>query len=172
MQARFFFPLIFLILTSCSLWGKTSAVEYNNLIVSSMDESSAAIEETATLYNATIPEVVTEEEQIDLSEMEKSYETALAELKNTENLSTLESRDLEQQNAVRTELRTYQSAGELYLETYAKMLGYYSSGSYQEDITQVEPLDEKLHTDYTTFIEANNDLVDVLESFVTETSGQ
>lgn len=169
MHARFFFSLSFIVLTSCSVWSKYSAVEYNNLIVNSIDESSAAIEETATLYNASIPDVVTEEEQIELSEMEKSYENALAHLKKTENLLTLESRNLEQQNAVGTELKTYQSAGKLYLETFAEMLDYYSSGAYQEDITQVEPLDEKLHTDYTTFIEANNDLVDVLESFVAET---
>jgi hypothetical protein len=48
------------------------------------------------------------------------------------------------------------------------MMDYYDSGSYQEDITQVKSIDETLHLSYTTFIEANNDLVDILDSFVTE----
>ena len=83
-----------------------------------------------------------------------------------DDLLVMESRSLDQENAVRIELETYRSAAEIYLETYATMLSYYKEGTYKEDISQVETLDETMHINYTTFIEANNDLVDMLESFV------
>ena len=153
-------------LASCSLLGKYSEVEYNNLVVESVNETSLAIEATTSLYNETLPDVVTEENVIETSEMQSSYEAAVESLEDTTDLLVLEARNLEQQNAVRTELETYRSAAEIYLESYAAMLSYYSEGTYVEDISQVETLDETMHINYTTFIEANNDLVDTLESFV------
>lgn len=155
------------LLPACELFSKYGEIEYNNLIVDRVNETSLAIEETATLYNETLPNEVTEKDIIDVTEMQVSYESALELLANMNELLELESRNMEQQNAVRTELQTYTSAGDLYLQSYSEMLTYYSTNAYVEDITQVEPIDESLHTNYTTFIEANNDLVDILESFVT-----
>jgi hypothetical protein len=133
-----------------------------------MNQSSLALEETTELYNQTLPGVITEEHEIDINEMEDSFKNAQKLFENSADLLNLESRNIEQQNAVRTELGTYRSAAELYLETYDAMLTYYRDGDYKEDLTKVETLDETLHTHYTTFIEANNDLVDTLESFVTQ----
>lgn len=153
-------------LFGCSLLGKYSEVEYNNLVVEKVNETSLAIETTTSLYNETLPDVVTEEDVIVTSEMQASYEAAVESLEDTADLLVLEARNLEQQNAVRTELETYRSAAEIYLESYAAMLSYYSEGTYVEDISQVEILDETMHVNYTTFIEANNDLVDALEVYV------
>ncbi len=155
-----------LFLLGCSLLGKYSEVEYNNLVVEKINETSLAIEETTSLYNETLPDVVTEEDIIVTAEMQASYEAAVESLEDTADLLVLEARNLEQQNAVRTELETYRSAAQIYLESYATMLSYYNEGTYTEDISQVETLDETMHVNYTTFIEANNDLVDTLETFV------
>lgn len=154
-------------LFGCSLLGKYSEVEYNNIVVEKINETSLAIEATTSLYNETLPDVVTEEDVIVTEEMQNSYEAAVESLEGTADLLVLEARNLEQQNAVRTELETYRSAGQIYLESYAAMLSYYSEGTYVEDISKVETLDETMHVNYTTFIEANNDLVDTLETFVT-----
>lgn len=159
-----------LLLAGCSFLGKYSEVEYNNKVVEKVNEVSLAIEATTTLYNDTLPDVVTEQDTIVTNEMEDSYDEAVSLLEETDDLLILEGRNLEQQNAVRTELETYRSAAQIYLESYAAMLDYYKGGTYKDDITQVEALDESLHVNYTTFIEANNDLVDTLESYVTATN--
>jgi len=158
--------LLIALLPACSLFGKYSEVEYNNLIVDHVNNTSLAIEKTATLYNETLPEVVTEKDTLDLGEMQTGADDARQLLADTEKLIAYESRNTEQQTAVTAELQTYMEAGDLYLQSYSEMLQYYVDGTYQADITQVKPLDEILHTNYTTFIEANNDLVDILESFV------
>lgn len=157
-----------LLLSACELFGQYGEVEYNNLIVDKLNVTSPAIEATATLYNSTLPDIVTEQDIIETSEMKSAYETAQNYLADTNELLDLESRNVEQQNAVRAELQTYLTAADLYLQIFSEMLTYYSSSAQQEDISQVELLDEELHTNYTTFIEANNDLVDVLESFIAE----
>lgn len=155
-----------LFLFGCEGFGKYSEVEYNNLIVEELNKASLAIEETTSLYNDTLPDVITEADIIETDSMESSYDEAVSALEKTADLLTLEARNLEQQNAVRTELETYRSAAQIYLDSYSNMLSYYSEGTYKEDISQVKTLDETMHTDYTTFIEANNDLVDVLEAYV------
>lgn len=158
-----------LFLFGCDSLGKYSQIEYNNLIVEQVNSTSLAIEATTSLYNDTLPDVVTEEDLIETTEMQNSYDDAIKALDKTADLLTLEARDLEQQNAIRTELETYRSAAEIYLDSYADMLSYYSEGTYKEDISKVESLDETMHTNYTTFIEANNDLVNSLETFVKPT---
>ncbi len=157
------------VFSGCSFLGKYSEVEYNNLVVEKVNEASLAIEATTSLYNENLPDVVTEESVIETAAMEDSYDDATKLLEGTEDLLIIESRNLEQQNAVRTELETYRSAAQLYLESYAAMLSYYSEGTYKEDVSQVETLDETMHTNYTTFIEANNDLVTTLEGYVKAT---
>lgn len=155
-----------LLLSGCDSFGKYSEVEFNNIIVEKINESSLAIEETTSLYKDSLPNVITEKDLIETDEMQASYKNALGSLEETAQLLILEARNLEQQNAVRTELEVYRSAASIYLDAYASMLSYYGDEVYKEDITQVESIDEALHTNYTTFIEANNDLVDALESFV------
>lgn len=152
--------------SSCASFGKYGEIEYNNVIVEQINESSIAIEETTNLYKETLPDVITEKDVIEVKEMENAYASALNTLEKTTDLLLIEARNIEQENAVRTELETYRSAAQIYLESYGLMLNYYGDETYKEDITQVEILDETLHTNYTTFIEANNDLVDILESFV------
>ncbi len=158
-----------LFLFGCDSFGKYSEVEYNNLIVEEVNATSLTIEATTSLYNETLPDVVTEADTIETAAMETSYDDAVKALENTADLLTLEARNLEQQNAVRTELETYRSAAQIYLDSYSAMLSYYSEGIYKEDISQVESLDETMHNNYTTFIEANNDLVDSLETYVKPT---
>lgn len=152
--------------SSCASFGKYGEIEYNNVIVEQINESSIAIEETTNLYKETLPDVITEKDVIEVKEMENAYASALNILEKTTDLLLIEARNIEQQNAVRTELETYRSAAQIYLESFDLMLNYYGDETYKEDITQVEIIDETLHTNYTTFIEANNDLVDILESFV------
>jgi hypothetical protein len=158
-----------LLLTACSVFGKLSDVDYNNQVVESINATSTVIETTATLYNDTVPNVVNETDVVDTAAMQSSYDQASTSLKGLADLLSLEGRDIEQQNAVRTDLETYQTAGEQYLQTYSDMLTYYSTDEYQKDISKVKTIDENLHTGYTTFIQANNDLVDTLDSFVTAT---
>lgn len=156
----------FLLLASCSVFGKLSETEYNNTVVDGINNTSIAIESSATLYNETIPDLVTEGSAIDTTEMNTSYVTAKDTLTEVEALLLLESRNIEQQNSVRTEIQTYQSAANNYLDIYEEMLDYYQNKVYVEDVTKVESYDESLHTSYTTFIQANNDLVEILESYV------
>ncbi len=166
------FLSIALIFSGCSLFSKYGEIEYNNLIVEKINATSLAIEETATIYNETLPEVVTEKDTFDITEMQNSYNDAIEYLAEINTLLTLESRNTEQQNAVRTEIQTYTSAGNLYLQSYSEMLTYFGTTAYQEDITQVKPMDETLHLNYTTFIESNNDLVDTLDSFLNLTTDE
>lgn len=163
LRALLFLPLL---LASCSLFGKLGEVEYNNKVVDQINAVSTALEDSATLYNETVPDLVTEASEIDTISMNTSYSAATEALLKIDELRTIESRNMEQQNSVRTELQTYQSAAEDYLSIYSIMLDYYSTGTYKEDLSQVQDLDGDLHTHYTTFIQANNDLVEVLESYV------
>lgn len=155
-----------LLLTSCSVFNKLSDVEYNNQVVAGINSISTVIEETATLYNDTVPNVVNETDTVDTTAMQSKYTESMDALKNLDSLLTIEGRNIEQQNAVRTGLQTYQTAADQYLQTYNDMLTYYSGAEYQQDVSKVKSIDENLHTGYTTFIQANNDLVDTLDSFV------
>jgi len=154
------------VLTACGF--TYNSVEYNNRVVEQINLTSAALEETATIYNESIPDVMNEEETVNTELMGASYETSKEYLDNTIKLLDLESKNLKQQGAVRTGLETYGSAADLYLENYATMLTYYDELSYKDDLGRVEELDKTLHTHYTTFIEANNDLVSILEGFIEE----
>lgn len=155
-----------ILLSGCSVFGKLSEVEYNNQVVDAINQSSGIIEETATLYNDTVPDVVSEKDTIDVTTMQSTYNDASDALKTIDSVANLESRNIEQQNAVQTGISTYQSAAEQYLQTYNDMLVYYGQNEYQKDVSKVQTIDENLHTSYTTFIQANNDLVDTLDSFV------
>ncbi len=155
-----------LLLASCSSFGKLGEVEYNNEVVDQINLVSTSIEESATLYNETVPDLVTEASEIDTASMSTSHQEASQALMGMEELLVLESRNIEQENSVRSEIQTYQSAAGEYLDIYQQMLDYYGMDVYVEDLDKVQSLDEDLHTSYTTFIQANNDLVEFLESYV------
>lgn len=156
-------------LSGCSLvtnLQKHSTEEYHNMIVNQVNISSPLIKETGTLYTSTIPDIVTEQDEIDTSEMEEIYKDARDELEEMESLLKLESRNEEQQATARTAMTTYIEAAEQYLDSFEETLEYYSLEEYKEDITKVDDLDTTLHENFNVFIEANNDLSTSLESFV------
>lgn len=158
-------------LTGCSFvegLKKYSPEEYHNSIVNQINISSPLIKETGTLYTSTIPDVVTEQDEIDTTEMKKAYEEAVKELEKMEPLLDLESRNEEQQQSAREGIELYIESANQYLAAFGTTLEYYSSEAYKEDISQVETMDENLHNLYSVFIEANNDLSTTLENFVIE----
>lgn len=160
------FTLISTLVFSACSFSTLSIVEYNNRVVEQINLSSTSIEITATLYNEVIPDVVTEQDEIKTSEMSSAFASAQREITQSESLTEVQSRSEEQQIAANESIGIYLIAADLYLSAYEEMLNYYSSETYKEDISQVQSLDETLHTHYTTFIEANNDLVETLEGFV------
>ena len=170
MKKLFLLPLVAsLLLASCTMFGKLGEVEYYEAVVDQINEVSGPIEESATLYNETVPDLVTEASEVDTTNMQTSYNEASAALNESEGLLSLESRNIEQENQVRTELQTYQSAASDYLKLYEQMLTYYGTGAFKEDLSKVKSLNTDLHTSYTTFIQAHNELVEVLESYVITT---
>ena len=165
MKKLLLLALIVFLLPACYL-AKNSLVDYNNLVVEQIKMTTPMIEESATVYNSNVPEVVTEQDIIGTEEMQAAFEVATGSLENTKLLLNLESRDEEQQATVTLGLETYIAAAELYFDAYQEMLSYYELEGHQDEVSQVKSLDENLHTNYTTFIEANNDLVETLELFV------
>lgn len=164
----FLFCILSLFASGCSWFGKLNTIEYNNEIVEVINETSTRLEKTATLYNETIPDLVTEQSAIDITEMKTEFDLALTWMNETNTLLSLEGKNLEQQNAVRNALETYQDLGTSYLTSYQTMLNYYENETYKEEIQTVEVLDKQLHSDYTAFIQTNNDLVNTLETFVAQ----
>lgn len=160
------FTLLATLLCSACSFTKLGVIEYNNRTVEQINLTSAAIETSATLYNEVIPDVVTEQDEIKTSRMTSAHSEAQKEVNQTSKLLDLQSRNAEQEQATKESITVYLSAADLYLSSYEDMLNYYASEQYKEDIAKVQSLDESLHTHYTTFIEANNDLVEVLEGFV------
>ena len=150
--------------TACTF--RYSAVEYNNRVVEQINESSSLIEESAALYDNVRPDTMTEQIELDAAGMLELYRQSTQALTSTKRLLNLESRREDQALDTRAGIDTYTAAGDFYLGTFEKMLEYYSTEAYKEDISQVATLDETLHQHFTTFIAANNDLVEILETFV------
>ena len=165
---KFLSLFVIISLLSGCYFSKESTVDYNNLVVQQIKLTTPVIEETATLYNSTVPDVVTEQDEIDIEEMSSKLEDARDSLEDIEALLVLESRNLDQQDLVNLGIGTYLSAAEQYFTSYEEMLIYYGDKGNQSAVSQVEPIDENLHNDFTTFTEANNDLVTTLETYVDE----
>ncbi len=157
---------LFTILSGCTFFSKFNAVEYNNAVVGKINEISAQIEKTADIYNETVPTIVRENMEINTETMELELESAKDFLSKVDGLSSLESKNLEQQNAVGEALKTYKNSAETFLKDYEAMLAYYKDGTYKTDISQVTIIDETIHADYSAFIEVNNTLVSTLEQYV------
>ncbi len=157
---------MFAVLSGCAYFSKLNNIEYNNKIVEQVNATSVQVEKTATTYNTSVPTVVTESTEISSDEMKADLSNAQDLLKKIDGLSTLESKNEEQQAAVLKALEIYKSKTEAYLAAYQIMLDYYGSGEYKTDVSKVTDLDENIHTTYSAFIEENNTLVGILDSFV------
>lgn len=160
--------LLIVSLSGCEFFSKLTAIEYNNRIVENLNEASLALEETANLYNETIPSIVTEESEIDVSTLKTSLESSKVLLAEIKNLSSLQSKNPDQETQVEESLISYSEAAENYFVSYEEMLLYYESGEFIKDVSKVTPIDESIHLNYSTFIDANNDLVELLDSFMEE----
>ncbi|MEK9166869.1 MAG: hypothetical protein AAB836_01055 [Patescibacteria group bacterium] len=157
---------MFAVLSGCEYFSKLNNIEYNNKVVEQVNLTSTQIEKTASIYNTTVPTVVTESTEISAEEMSTELSAAQDLLKKIEDLYILESKNADQQAAVLAGLEVYKSKSEAYLAAYEAMNTYYGSGEYKTDVSKVTDLDENIHTTYSAFIEENNTLVGVLDSFV------
>ena len=162
------FLILVIAFSGCDFFTKLSEIEYNNRVVENLNNTSLALEETTNLYNDSIPSIVTEESEIDVSALKSSLETSKTFLKEIEALKTLESKNLEQETQVENSLNSYITTAEEYFSAYEEMLNYYESGEFKKDISLVTPIDESIHINYSAFINANNDLVGLLDSFMEE----
>lgn len=152
-------------LAGCS-FAKLSIVEYNNRIVTVLNEISDDIQLSVEQYDAQIPTTVNEKSEIDPAPME----TVLGEMRThsseLENLTQLQSKDESQQTAVADALSKYTQANAAYVQAYEGTVNYYANKGYQEDVEQVKVVDETLHKTYNDLVEAHNHLVEVLNSYI------
>ncbi|MBU1018378.1 MAG: hypothetical protein ABII07_03335 [Patescibacteria group bacterium] len=158
----------FILLAGCNMefFEKLSPIQYNNKVVESLNQTSETIENTILVYDISIPDLVTEESEIDTTDMETSYDLAKEIISNSASILELSSKDEAQQTEVRVEFQNYISLGEEYLAKYLAMIEYYKTGLYLEDLSLVTEHDTTIYDAYNTFIESNNTLVDILESYI------
>lgn len=154
-----------LLFTGCNLF-KLSPLEYNNQVVDVLNSTSEAIEASILIYGETVPDIVTEETEIDVISMEAYLEETEKVIGKASRVLYLESKDEEQQIEVLAEFENYLTTGEAYSALYAEILEYYSSGTYIDDLTQVKPYNNDLYEAYNAFIESNNTLVDILDRYI------
>ncbi len=155
-----------LFMIGCISDGSLSTVEYNNAVVETLNSTSAVIEETTTAYDTGVPNIVTEESQIDTGTMQAALDAAQLKLTAAKDVLTLVSKNTDQQAAVLAEFENYLDLGNIYITTYETVADYYSSGEYATNLDLVAEYDENLHSGYNNFIESNNTLVDTLASFI------
>jgi hypothetical protein len=171
MKIRNLFALITLsvtalIMTGCLDDGSLSTVEYNNAVVEMLNDTSAAIEDTTTVYDDSIPNIVTEETEVETTEMQISYEAAKLQLETAYTVLDIISKNSTQQEEVRAEFQAYLDLGSDYIETFETVLSYYGGSEFAENLDLVAEYDEGLHTGYNDFINSNNNLVDILADFI------
>lgn len=155
-----------LILFGCTSGTTLSTIEFNNEVVDILNETSAAIEDTTTTYDESVPNIVTEEAIVDTAAMQTFYDDAMDKAEAARNVLNLKSRNQDQETAVKAEFETYLELSDSYLTTYGEMIEYYQSGSFAENLDSVATYDEELHLGYNDFIESNNSLVDILAGFI------
>lgn len=151
-------------LSACNLIAY-GTLEYNNLIVERITEASDAIQTSIQVYDQSIPDLVTEEVDVDTIKMRSSLQKVISKLKWVESSLDFQSKNAAQYEAIQLDLQVYIDAGNLFADSYEATLRHYEFQTYKEDVEQVEVLDEELFTHYSTFIEANNDLVTTLGEF-------
>lgn len=160
------FSVIALFMSGCLSDGSLSAIEYNNTVVEMLNVTSTVIEDTTSVYDSSIPNIVTEESEIDSAAMEESLASTKNQLQEAESILLLVSKNADQQAAVSAEFTNYLSLAEAYVSTYETVVSYYSSGEYVDNLDLVAEHDENLHNEYNAFIDSNNTLVDILASYI------
>ncbi len=160
------FLAVLTLLTGCSGSGKLSAIQYNNQFVETINTASAAIEESTSIYDEQVPNIVTEDSTVDVAPLETALATAQTQITAAEALAALQSKNEEQQAATQAELATFMTLAKTYLDSYAAMIAYYKGGEYKENLDKVAAFDQDLHKQYNDFITSHNKLVDLLAGFV------
>lgn len=158
--------VIALFMSGCLSDGSISAIEYNNTVVDTLNATSTIIEDTTNVYDSSIPNIVTEESEIDSTAMAESLISAKKQLEEVASVLLLVSKNAEQQAAVSTEFTNYLTLAGAYISTYETVVNYYSSSEYVDNLDLVAEYDENLHNEYNYFIESNNTLVDILASYI------
>ena len=153
---------LILTLSGC---GELSEIEYNNSIAQTLDANSNLIKDTITAYDSNVPDIVTEQTEVETSDMETALENTQVKHQDIEALLTLTSSNSDQESAVEEELINYISLSEICLSTYAEILDYYKSGEYKNNLGLVEEYDTKIYNNYNALIESNNKLADILEEY-------
>lgn len=146
--------------------GKLSAVEYNNAVVQILNDTSAAIEETTQAYDKSVPNVVTEESEVDVEALKAARQEALSTITLADQVVNLKSQEESQQMEVKQAFVEYTELATNYLSSYQEMISYYENKEFVENLDKVAVYDEELHAQYNEFIAANNTLVDILGKYV------
>ncbi len=162
--------LLFTVYCLLSVSGcKLTTQKYNDKIVDILDSTGIAIEETVEAYDSSIPNLVTEEVEIDTLAMREALTLAEAEAEKADGLVELESKNIKQQEEVQTELTVYTSALHDYVSKYTEMVEYYESSSHQTNPNMVSDFDSELYDSgnlFDTFLESNNTLAEILKSHI------
>ena len=154
-----------IILVGCN-FSKLTTIEYHNQVGDAMNTASDLFEQTIEEYDSSVPDLVTEESEIDTAAMEATFNQTKSSLSRVEATLSLESKDEDQQTEAQEELGNYLNLGEEYLDIYETMIEYYSSGTYLEDLTLVSEYDTQIYDTYNEFIESNNELADILGKYI------
>lgn len=157
---------IALTVTGCLNSDKLSAIQYNNKFVETINATSATVEESTNIYDKQIPNIVTEDSTIEVTALETTLGESRTQISEAESITTLQSRNNEQQTAVQAEFPEFLELAKAYLGTYTLMVAYYKNGEYKQNLDKVSIFDEDLHTQYNDFIASHNKLVDILAEFV------
>lgn len=155
-----------LMFTGCTNSEALSTIEYNNEIVSILNATSAAIEDSTVIYDKDIPNIVTDQSTINTVELEKQLAEAKDQLSGAKTVMTFKSRNEAQQAQTTNQFENYFELANKYLATYEAMVTYYKENQFKDDLDTVAVYDKDLHNQYNEFIESNNELVDVLNEFV------
>jgi len=158
------FVALALLAFSCSRG--LSPIEYNNAVVDVLNKTSAAVQNSTTVYDAGIPSIVTETAAIDTSALQTAYTEMETQIQSASSILSLKSKNAEQETAVLAEFKNYLEISQEYLVLYAEMTAYYTDGTFSTDLEKVSEYDDSLHATYNEFIDSNNKLVDILGEYV------
>ncbi|EKD48323.1 MAG: hypothetical protein ACD_65C00014G0001 [uncultured bacterium] len=155
--------IITLLASGC---GELSTLKYNDAVVEKINSASDALNKTISSYDGNIPDLVTEETEIDTTEMKTAWEDAKTAVENCKALTTLVGKDQLQQAEVNAELENYLSITEEYLSSYEKMLTYYENDEYKDTPEKVSEYDAEIYEKSSLIFDSNNTLEDILEKYV------
>ncbi len=160
-----FFSILVLILITSGC-GELSTLEYNDAVVENINNASEALNKTISAYDENIPDLVTEEIEMDTAEMETALQDAKTAVENCKTLTTLTGKNQPQQAEVNAELENYLSITKTYLASYEEMLNYYKNGEYKEVPEKVSEYDTEIYEKSSLIFDSNNTLEDILGKYV------